>query len=272
MPMFEWSKGVLIGSRAFLKVLVWVSIVLSLLLAVYLAVKVSVLLGIVVGIGVFLVAPLLYVLLFLVLSLITFPFRWLLSRGRSHPPSNIPEQSYLNGGALSHNIKKMQKRGDVDGLMNELWAATHGGPYATEAIMRQADEEARQRLDDIRDAFAALGAPALPKLGSYLLNPKWRKSAALCVVCIGQPGLADALQTSQDDTATVEAQLGALEVLYNFALEDEGQAFIEIRRQASDSPHESVRSTASAMSTSLDGIVWERIRSRRGTEDATARD
>ena len=78
---------------------------------------------------------------------------------------------------MGRSIKKMLKKGDVDGLLLETWRLTHRGPYATEAIERGADAEARRQLDEIRDAFAQTGAAAVPGLTRHLSDPKLAHSS-----------------------------------------------------------------------------------------------
>ena len=171
---------------------------------------------------------------------------------------------------MSRDIEQMRIDGDVEGLMGEAWRVRNPDACETEALAEATRAEASETLAAIADAFSEMGAAALPTLRERLADPAWRRTAALCMMYVGDPAFVEALQISQDNEAPLEAHWGALEVIYLYAFEHhERAAFVEIRRVAQESKHEPMRAAASEMDMRLDRQAWERIRSQ-GQDDAKA--
>lgn len=269
MPMFEWSRGVLIGSRAVLKVLVWVSIVLSLLLAVYVAVQGGVLWGIVVGVGVIVIAPVLYVLLFLVLSLITLPFRWLLSQQRGHtssggppavsetgptraerPVSRAAEWEAPTSGSWEETIAEMKQEGDVLGLVEYV---ADGQPEDTQELAV--------------DAIRSLGPPAIPVLIDALPD----RDAATVLWCLRDNAIYPVLHLSGAADATPSDQYHALLALSGMSqMYGDARAFYEIERLEREGLSDEVREQAHRAMSHMDRELRDQLAKVSKTVDELA--
>jgi len=170
-------------------------------------------------------------------------------------------------GFFKPNVKKMQARNDVEGLL-ALTADPDLGRAAFEALAAIGEPAIegllaltadRERHDAAYEALASIGQPAVKALVTMLSDESRIKAIATALVSIGTTAF-DPVVTALDsrDTAVRE---GALRTLYAFArFRSTGRAYSEIERIAKDDDNSGLRAMAKNMSEELEMLVFERIR------------